>query len=66
MKMKLHKGKRVKIGTDAYRLTTLCGRMNASFNDGMNIAETDKQVTCKFCLKEMAWHSALSAVKGAE
>ena len=48
--MKLHKEKIVtlrKIG--ATRLTTLCGRMNKNFPDGMNIADTDEKVTCKFC-----------------
>lgn len=33
------------------RFTTLCGRMNKASQDGMNIADTDDQVTCKFCLR---------------
>lgn len=33
--------------------TTLCGRMNRRSRDGMNIADTDAEVTCKHCLKRM-------------
>ncbi len=32
---------------------TLCGRMNRASTDGMNIAQTDAEVTCKFCLSRM-------------
>jgi len=34
--------------------TTLCGRMNARSRDGMNIADTAAEVTCKLCLRRMA------------
>jgi hypothetical protein len=33
--------------------TALCGRLR-TLNDGMNLAETEKDVTCKFCLKMLA------------
>lgn len=33
---------------------TLCGRMNSACSDGMNVADTDAEVTCKFCLRLMA------------
>jgi hypothetical protein len=39
--------------------STLCGR-NRTTGDGMNIAETQAQVTCKFCLRAIA-----RATKGA-
>lgn len=32
---------------------TLCGRTNRACTDGMNIASTSAEVTCKFCLKRM-------------
>lgn len=32
------------------RTTTVCG-INKIVSDGMNIADTDAEVTCKFCLK---------------
>lgn len=38
-------------GGTTYR--TLCRRSNARSRDGLNIAETDAQVTCKFCLARM-------------
>ncbi len=54
--MKLHKqlyyeGKGITVNT------TLCGRENkASWNtelEGTNVADSDEEVTCKFCLKMM-------------
>lgn len=51
--MKLHKDKQVNLGNGATRFTTLCGRMNRRSMDGMNIADTDAEVTCKFCLTKM-------------
>jgi hypothetical protein len=51
--MKQHKDKQVQ--RQGYvKVTTLCGRLNAGSRDGMNIANTDAEVTCKFCLKLMA------------
>ncbi len=44
--MKLHKGATRKIFGG--------GRMSAAWADGMNIADSDDAVTCKFCLKLMA------------
>jgi hypothetical protein len=41
--------------------TTVCGRMNAKSQDGMNIAEKKSDVTCKFCLKRLAALAALGA-----
>lgn len=43
---------------------TLCGRTNARCDDGMNVAETDDAVTCKFCLRRMA--AALPASQADE
>jgi hypothetical protein len=51
--MKLHKDKQVDRGNGSTLFTTLCGRMNRRSNDGMNIADTDDQVTCAFCLAKM-------------
>lgn len=53
--MKLHKSRVVVINAekDWKRFTTLCGRMNARCADGMNIADHDDDVTCKFCLALM-------------
>jgi hypothetical protein len=51
--MKLHKDKQVDRGNGATRFTTLCGRMNKRCSDGMNIADTDAEVTCAFCLAKM-------------
>jgi hypothetical protein len=52
--MVLHKDRVVEIRSiSAVRTTTLCGRMNKRSWDGMNIADTDAEVTCKFCLKLM-------------
>lgn len=53
-KMVLHKDKVVEIRSiGATRVTTLCGRMNKQSADGMNIADSDEEVTCKFCLAKM-------------
>lgn len=45
---------------------TLCGRMNARCDDGMNVAETDEKVTCKFCLRRMAVVSAKAEGRSAQ
>lgn len=50
--MVLHKDRQV-IRAASTRFTTLCGRMNAASVDGMNVADTDAGVTCKFCLRQM-------------
>ena len=50
--MILHEAKKAeRKGHTVY--TTLCGRMNKQSHDGMNIADTAAQVTCKFCLRAM-------------
>ena len=36
------------------RTGTLCNRMTTG-DDGMNIADGDEEVTCKFCLKRIAF-----------
>lgn len=38
-----------KFGGTTYR--TLCGRTNAACTDGANVADSDAEVTCKFCLR---------------
>lgn len=43
------------------RYGTLCGRTNRACNDGMNVADTDADVTCKFCLAKMAARAAVIA-----
>ena len=53
MAMVLHKDRQVDLGNGATRYTTLCNRMNKRCSDGMNIADTDEQVTCKFCRARM-------------
>lgn len=45
-----HAAKKVERGSHTI-YTTLCGRMNKQSRDGMNIADTDAGVTCKFCLR---------------
>lgn len=52
-KMVQHKDKQRRNAFGGMTFTTLCGRMNAASADGMNIADTDEQVTCKFCLRLM-------------
>jgi hypothetical protein len=54
MAMKLHKDNNRPNRYGGTRYGTLCGRMNAAFDDGMNVANTDAEVTCKFCLNLMA------------
>lgn len=51
--MKLHKSdnRANQYGGTNYR--TLCRRSNRGSRDGLNVAETDDQVTCKFCLNRM-------------
>lgn len=51
--MRLHKDKQRPNRFGGTTYTTLCGRMNRRSTEGMNIADTDDQVTCKFCLKIM-------------
>lgn len=51
--MKMHKDRQVNLGAGAIRYTTLCGRMNRRSADGMNIADSDAEVTCSFCLEKM-------------
>jgi hypothetical protein len=48
--MKMHKSNNLpnRYGGTNYR--TLCNRSNRGCSDGLNVAETDEQVTCKFCL----------------
>ncbi len=45
-----------RFGVSATLTTTLCGRMSLT-EDGMN-SGTDKEVTCKLCLREMSRKSA--------
>ncbi len=52
-KMVLHASRVVTRGT-ASRYTTVCGRTNKASRDGMNIADSAAEVTCKFCLRAIA------------
>lgn len=51
--MKLHKSdnRTTKEGWTFYR--TLCQRSNKASVDGLNIADNDAGVTCKFCMNIM-------------
>lgn len=52
--MKMHKANnRYDRSNDTMRYRTLCGRTNRNCSDGMNVADTDEGVTCKFCLARM-------------
>ena len=51
-----------RFGGETY--TTVCGRMNKASNDGMNIANSDAEVTCKFCLRVMGHRTALAKKEG--
>lgn len=48
----LHLSQMIRRG-DCTITTTLCRRVNNS-KDDYNVADTAEQVTCKFCLKQMA------------
>lgn len=64
--MKLHKSaNRYNKATDTMRYRTLCGRTNRACSDGMNVAETDAEVTCKFCLSKMGSRAEITRLKGA-
>lgn len=62
--MKLHKS-RVIERPNFTRTTTLCGRANRGCSDGLNIADDDAGVTCKFCLKQMETTARLRAAREA-
>jgi len=51
--MRLHKSRVRKNAFGGVTTTTECGRTNAASDNGMNIATSDNEVTCKFCLKLM-------------
>lgn len=56
--------KRAPFGGPGSTITrSLCGRLNAACNDGMNLGDAH-EVTCKFCLKIMAIR-AKKAASGA-
>jgi len=40
-----------------------CRRLNKSCDDGMNITDDPKEVTCKFCLKLMAFPQRITRHK---
>lgn len=52
--MKLHKDRNRPNRHGGTNYGTLCGRTNRQSPDGMNVAESDDRVSCKFCLKLMA------------
>lgn len=62
--MKLHRedNRPNQYGGTNYR--TLCRRTNRSCDDGMNVADSDDEVTCKFCLNIMADRAALRQKEG--
>jgi hypothetical protein len=51
--MKQHKSNMKENRFGGWSNRTLCGRSNRASSDGMNVAATDAEVTCKFCLKLM-------------
>lgn len=62
--MKLHAGMMRPNRYGGFNNNSLCGRTSRASCDGMNIAPTDEEVTCKFCLNLMA--SSASRAKRAE
>lgn len=52
--MKMHIGISRPVRGGGTMFSTLCGRMNASSKDGMNIADRDEDATCSFCLRKAA------------
>ena len=51
--MKLHQAKNRMNKQGGMTLTTTCGRSSLRSDDGMNVALSDREVTCKFCLSIM-------------
>lgn len=51
--MKLHKEANRPNGFGGTSYRTLCGRTNRRSFDGMNVAPSDDEVTCKFCRAKM-------------
>ena len=51
--MMLHQAKNKMNRRGGMIVSTSCGRSNKASDDGMNIAFSDKDVTCKFCLAIM-------------
>ena len=51
--MRLHRKLMLEFQDGAFFNGSLCGRLNKAFEDGMNIAMYDEDVTCKFCLNKM-------------
>jgi hypothetical protein len=51
--MRLHKEANRPNGFGGTSYRTLCGRTNRRAADGMNIADSDDEVTCKFCRNQM-------------
>lgn len=61
--MKLHKDNNRPNRWGGTTYGSLCGRLNAQCEDGMNVALTDEEVTCKFCLRIMAAKRTVPASK---
>jgi hypothetical protein len=53
MAVKVHLAKRVEFARDCWRLNSLCRRLSNA-GDDMNVTDDPAEVTCKFCLREMA------------
>lgn len=61
-KMAVHllKVRRTPFGAGELR-GSLCGRLNASSTDGMNVTDNEAEVTCHFCRKIMAYRGKNAA-----
>lgn len=57
-----HKGRQRQNAFGGTTFTTLCNRMNRRSVNGMNIANSDAEVTCKFCLSMMRQSALLATV----
>lgn len=63
--MVLHKSKVRPNAFGGTTYTTACGRTNIRSVDGMNIADSDRMVSCKFCLRAMEITRRMRAAKEA-
>ena len=52
--MKLHKYRVTKGPWGSIMTSPLCGRSSLKSDDGANVADTEAEVTCKFCLSLLA------------
>lgn len=61
--MKIHLGYHRANAWGGYNTGSHCRRLNKLSEDGMNITDDPKEVTCKFCLKLMAFPQRITRHK---